>query len=139
MKIQIQILVFIACLNLATGLVFVLQLPGAGDVLGQNPSNATEYGSHWNATEVAEGWGATPFSGIPVIGDIFSGLSFLWRVLPYLIDGFPQFITWLGDTYIRDKATQLVFNIIANVIRAIFAIMMGLFVVEFISGRIMTE
>ena len=139
MKTQFKILLFIVCLNLASGLVVALALPGTEYVQGQNPSNTSEYESHFNATETAEQWGATPYSGIPVIGDIFSGFSFLFTNIRYLIDGFPMFLTWIGDTFIIDASAQIAFAVICNVLRAIFALLMSIFVIEFISGRYATD
>lgn len=139
MKIQFQILLFIACLNLATGMIVALALPGTEYVHAANPTNSSEYESHFNATETAENWRATPFSGIPIIGDIFSGFHFLWRNLQYLIDGFPMLLTWLSDTFIVDASAKNAFVIIANVMRALFAVLMSVFVIEFISGRYATD
>ena len=139
MKTQWSILLFIACLNLATGMIIALGLPGTEYVQSTNPSNASEYEEHFNATQTAESWGATPFSGIPVIGDIFSGFQFLFRNFQYLIDGFPMLLTWISDTYIIDASAKTAFFIITNVMRAIFAILISMFVIEFISGRIMTD
>lgn len=138
MKLQFQILLFIVCLNLATGMVIALGLPGTDYVQASNPSNVSEYESHFNATEIAEGWGASDI-GIPVVGDIFSGFQFLFRNIQYLIDGFPLFLTWISDTYIIDATTKTSFAIITNVMRAIYAILMSMLLIEFISGRYFTH
>lgn len=140
MKVQWEILLFLFVLNLVVGLAVVLQVPGTAYA---NPAtsgvNATEYEGHFNATEVAEGWSATPFSGIPIIGDIFGGFNFLFTTVGYLIDGFPVFLTWIKDSYITDYAAQVAFDIIANVLRAIYALLMTIFIIEFISGRILSD
>ena len=128
-----------ACLNLATGMTIALSIAGTEYVQASNPSNASEYESHFNATEVAEGWAATPFSGVPIIGDIFSGFQFLFQNLRYLIDGFPMFLTWISDTYIIDASAKTAFAIITNVLRAIYAILMSVLFIEYISGRYPTE
>lgn len=139
MKIQMIILMFFVCLNLASGLAIALALPGTEYVQATTPDETTEYESHFNATEIVDKWGATPFSGIPVIGDIFSGLNFLWNGIQYLIDGFPMFLTWISDTYIIEAQAKTAFAIFANALRAIFAILMTVFAIEFISGRKLTE
>lgn len=139
MRVQMQILLFMACLNLSTGLAIALAVPGTAYVQATNPSNVSEYESHFNASEVAESWGATPFSGIPVIGDIFSGFQFLWRNIQYLIDGFPMLLQWISDTFIVDATAKTAFAVIMNVMRALFAISISIFAIEFISGRYMTE
>lgn len=139
MKTQFKILLFILCLNLATGLAIALQVPGTEYVQATNPSNTSDYESHFNATEIAEGWGATPYSGIPIIGDIFSGFQFLWRNIQFLLDGFPLFLTWISDSYIIDAGAKTAFAVISNALRAIYAILMSFFAIEFISGRYMSD
>lgn len=124
-------------------MVVALALPGTDYVMASNPSNpasnASSYESHFNATDIADKWGANPFSGIPVVGDIFSGFQFLYQNLHYLVDGFPTFLRWIGDTYMVDASARIAFDIISNVLRAVYAILMSIFVIEFISGRYMTN
>ena len=139
MRVQFQILIFIACLNLATGMAIALALPGTEYVQASNPSNVSDYEEYFNATEVAESWESTPFSGIPIVGDIFSGFQFLFRNIQYLIDGFPMLLTWMSDTFIVDASAKTAFTIITNVLRAVYAITIFVFVIEFISGRQLTE
>jgi len=120
-----------------------LALPGVGYVMPgdpQNPaSNASIYESHFNATELADKWQSNPFSGIPIVGDIFTGFQFLWQNLQYLIDGFPVLLAWIGNTYLTDAGSRTAFGIISNVLRAVYAILLSIFVIEFISGRYMTN
>ena len=140
MKILWEILLYLFIINLVVGLVIVLAVPGA---VYANPAaldvNAIDYEQHFNATDVAESWSATPFSGIPVIGDIFGGFNFLWQNIGYLIDGFPVLLTYISDSYITDPSGQIAFAIIANVLRAVYALLITLFLIEFISGRIFTD
>jgi len=140
MKAQVRILIFMACLNLSVGVVIALALPGTEYVNPAQPSmNGTEYEEHFNATDIVEGWDSSPFSGIPVIGDIFSGLQFLVTNFLYLIDGFPIFLNWISDTYVFDSATQNALGYIIWALRGIYAVMMSILVIEFISGRVMTD
>jgi hypothetical protein len=141
MKTQWEILLFIFVLNLAVGLVIALNVAGTqyATPSGTGSINSTEYESHFNATETAKNWGTTPFSGIPVIGDIFGGFSFLWQAMGYLIDGFPTLLTWISESFIVDANGQLAFAIVANVIRGVEALLVSLFVIEFISGRVFTD
>jgi len=133
-------LLFVFILNLVVGLVIVLGFPGTEYV---NPSgtgaNATEYEQHFNSTQISTGWSATPFSGIPMIGDIFAGFNFLIQDIGYLIDGFPTLLTFIRNTYITYPSGQLTFDIIANALRAVYALLISLFLIEFISGRVFTD
>lgn len=139
MRLQFQILLFILCLNLATGLVIALSLPGTEYVQAQSPGSATDYESTFNATEIGGSWGATPFYGIPVIGDIFAGFQFLFTHIHFLIDGFPMFLTWISDSYLTDAGGRTAFNIIANSLRAVYAVLMCMWFIEYIGGRYFTE
>lgn len=140
MKAQFKVLVFIACLNLSIGMIIGLQLPGTEYIQPAQPDmSAEEYEEHFNATDIAEAWGATPFSGIPIIGDIFSGLNFLWSNFAYLIDGFPMLLQWISDSYVLDAETQTALNYIIMALRGLYALMMGILVIEFISGRVLTD
>lgn len=135
MRVQFQILLFMVCLNLTVGMAIALATPGIEYVQPTSPSNPEDYEQHFNATEVASGWKSTPFSGIPIIGDIFSAFQFLVRNLQFLLDGFPMFLTWISDTYITTAEGALAFAVISNVLRAVYAILMFFFIIEFISGR----
>lgn len=140
MRTQWELLIFLFCLNLAIGLVAALQLPGTDFVNPANnsASDADQYEEHFNSTDIM-GWQSTPFSGIPIIGDLFSGFEFLVRNVRYLIDGFPSLLTYLKDSYIVDADGRLAFDIIANVLRAIYALLVSVFLIEFLSGRIIHD
>jgi hypothetical protein len=143
-KLQFQILLYIMCLNLAVGLIFALAnagVPIAGTEYVQptNPGNATDYESTFNATEIGKGWGSTPFMGIPVIGDIFGGFQFLLTHIQFLIDGFPTFLMWIGDSYITDAQGRMAFTIIADALRAVYAVLMAFWFIEYIGGRFFAD
>lgn len=140
MKIQFQIFMFMVCLNLSVGLIIGLALPGSEWVqANQPPITAEDYEEHFNATSIVGGWQENIISGIPIFGDIFSGLAFLWNNLQFLVDGFPMFLTWVSDTYLTDADAQTAFALIAGALRGIYMIMVSIMVIEFLSGRIMTE
>lgn len=127
-------------INLVIGLGITIGVAGTEYVSpAQTPTNSTEYEQHFNATEIAEGWSATPFSGIPLIGDIFAGFNFLWQIIGYLVDGLPTLIVYLGESFITDVEGLTVFYLIADCIRAVEAALIALFLIEFISGRVFTD
>jgi len=139
MKVQFQILLFMVCLNLATGLIMELGLPGTEYVQGTKPSDASDYEEHFNATETAEAWRATPYSGIPIIGDVFSAFQIMWRSIQYLVVGFPLFLYWVGDNFIIDASARASFNVIVVTLVAIEGILITFFIIEFVSGRIIAD
>jgi hypothetical protein len=139
LKAAWELLIGIFIINLTVGVVMGLALPGTGYVANGPPVNATDYEQHFNGTAIAKGWSGTPFSGIPIIGDIFSGLGFLWQNVQYIVDGLPMFLNWIKNSYITDASAQLAFDVIANAIRAIYAFLIAMLAIEFISGRYFTE
>jgi len=127
---------FVLCFNLAIGLVLALGLPGTAYVTPQDPTkNETDYESQFNATEVAKGWKPTVISGILVIDEVFAMFNFLQRNIVFLLDGFPQMLNWISYTFSVDASGQAALNFIAWAWRAVFAITMTFFVIEFVSGR----
>jgi hypothetical protein len=139
LKTQWELLLGLFIINLVVGVVIGLSMPGTGYVSTSAPVNASQYEDHFNSTAIAKGWGSTPFSGIPVIGDIFAGFGFLWQNIQYLVDGLPMFLNWIKTSYIVDPTAQLAFDVIANAIRALYALLIAIFLIEFISGRIITD
>jgi len=140
MKVQFAILMFIVCLNLSIGMILSLRLAGTEYVMATTPSsNATDYEGHFNATEIADRWRATPLSGIPIIGDIFSAFNFLFQNIQYLLDGFPMFLNWIGDTYLTDPSARLAFSYIVNALRGVYAVLMAIFAIEYVGGRYFTD
>lgn len=137
MKIQFQIMLFMICLNLATGMAMELGNLGAvplGDVQATNPGNSSDYESHFNATEVAKKWTWTDY-GVPILGDIFSAFDIVFRTIEYVIAGFPLFLMWIGETFIVDATALLAYNIVVGTLSALFYILMFFYAIEFISGR----
>jgi len=140
MKLQFEILFFIVCLNLAIGSMILLDLGGANTIMVSNPYvSATELETHHNASSLADSWQSEPFSGVPILGDLFAGFDFLFRNIRYLLDGFPSLLSWIGESLIVDASARFGFMVLANVLRGLFAILMTWLVIEFISGRGMTR
>jgi hypothetical protein len=139
MKIQYELLLGIFIINLGVGVVMGLALPGTAYVAaGPAGVNATQYEQQFNSSDIAR-WKGSPFSGIPVIGDIFAGFNYLWQNIQYLVDGLPKFLDFIKTSYIVDPTAQLAFDIIENAIRAIYALLIVIFLIEFISGRYISD
>jgi len=140
MRVQWELLLGLFILNLSIGVVMALALPGTAYVANPtNGVNAGEYEAHFNSSQIATTWSATPFSGIPIIGDIFAGFGYIYQNIQYLIDGLPKMLLYIEDSYITDSAGRLAFEVIANAIRAIYALLITIFLIEFISGRYMSD
>lgn len=136
MKVQFKILLFLVCLNLATGMVIALALPGTEYASATSAGgNVSDYESRFNSTKIAESWEATPFSGIPVVGDVFAGFYLFFTQIRFIIDGFPSLLQWISDAYITSSAGRTAFAVVANTLRAIYAVMMAAFLVYLITGR----
>lgn len=140
MRVQWEILLFIFVLNLSIGLVIGLGLGGTGNVTPVGTGmDASEYEQHFNGTDIADRWSSTPFSGIPLIGDIFAAFNFLWQNIKYLVDGFPILLEWIRDSFVTDPAGRLAFDVTAGVLRAIYGLLITMFLIEFIGGRVLSD
>ena len=141
MMTQFKILLFIFILNVVAGLVMNAQTGGTYFIAGtqyMHGLNATSdtdtFESELNATDIAGNWQATPFSGIPVIGDIFAGLNLLVKNLKFLFTGFSSMLQWVG-TFIPSSGGRTALNLIAAALNAVFGLMCVTLVIEMISGR----
>jgi hypothetical protein len=74
-----------------------------------------------------------------VIGDIFYGFGVLWQNIQYLVDGLPSLLTFISDMYITDSSGLAAFAVISGALRAIYALLITIFVIEFISGRYLSD
>jgi len=136
LRIQWEILLFLLCINLAISVVISLGIAGVSFASPSSPAiDPLEYETHFNSTQIAKGWSSTPFSGIPLIGDIFAGFNFLYQNIGYMIDGFPILLNYLKDSFITDPTARLAFDVIANALRAVFALLISIFLIEYIGGR----
>jgi len=140
MKTQFIFLLVVLALNLTITLCFSLEtsdgeplIPGVKYV---HPVNATgdfdDYTDKFNATEIMEEWQATPFEGVPILGDIFSQGNQFTNAFGFLIDGVPSLLTWIGSFI---PTANAIFTAIANVIRIITAVMFVTLTLEIIGGR----
>lgn len=142
MRVVMRILIYMVCLNLATGLIIELNGLGVGimgDVVPTPPSqDVEEYQSQFNATEAIGQ--IRPTSGIlDFFGYIISTLEVMWRCIVWLVAGFPLFLNWLGDSFIIDASARLAYNMIVGVLVALEAILATLGVIQFASDRVILE
>ena len=70
-----------------------------------------------------------------MIGDIFAGFNFLWQNIKWIVDGFPTLLEYIKDSYVTEASGRLAFDVIANALRAVYALLISVFLIEFISGR----
>jgi hypothetical protein len=141
MRTTWELLIGFFIVNLSVGLVMGLALPGT-DIVGNGPpldSNQIEqYQQQYNASKIVGTWttGGNPFTGIPLIGDIFNGLIFAWQNIQYILNGLPMFLQWIAGSYITDMAAYNSFMVISYALEAIYGFMIVWFIVSFISGRV---
>lgn len=140
MKTQMYFLIAIACMNITIFMVMNARgenneylFPGVNYTRPLNASGTvSNYEERFNASDVVEKWQSTPFSGIPVIGDIFSGLSLFYNQYRFLIDGVPALTDWFSSFV---PVNNTAFAIFSNAFRVLVAIMVATLLIEFVSGR----
>jgi len=139
LKTQWQILLYVLCFNLAIGVIVGVAVPGTAFFSPTTPLDTEEAEGQFDPEEVME-WGSTPFSGIPLIGDIFAGFQFLISNFRFLIDGFPLLLEWMADSFgITGTTAEAPLLVITWTIRAVFTAMISIFLIEFISGRVFSD
>ena len=142
MMTQFKILLFLFIINVVAAMVMSATtskgqyiFPGVQYSHGLNATgNLTQTEQQFNSTDIVEGWSATPFSGIPIFGDIFFVVIDFARKVRFLVDGFAMMLDWIAG-FIPATGGQVAFNWIANALRAIFVVMIGTLMFEMISGR----
>jgi hypothetical protein len=140
MKTTAMFLVVIAIVNISIFMVMNAETTSGDPIIpGLNysrPLNASgtieDYEERLNATDVMADWRGEGATNLPIIGDLFSGVTQFWDRFKFLVDGIPSLLDWFGS-FLPVSATG--FNIVAWAVRAITAIMVTIFVIEFISGR----
>jgi len=139
---QFKVLLFLFILNITAQMVMNAHagdgtpiFPGTQYTQGLNATaNLTQTEEQFNATEVVEGWRATPESGIPIFGDIFYVVVDFTKKMRFLFDGFAMMLDWISG-FIPARGGQAVFKFMSNAIRGIFVLMAGTLLFEMISGR----
>jgi len=139
-KTQVKYLFALACVNIAIIIIMSTRsstgtyvFPGVNYSRPLNASgSASEYMERYNATETVEAWESTPFSGIPIIGDIFSGLSLFYNQFRFLAEGFSPLLNWFTSFLPVDTT---VLTVLCGGLVALHWIMVCTLIIEFVSGR----
>ena len=130
----------LACINIVA-IIIMNTTTASGDYLFPGvkyakPLNASgsydEYLERFNATETVEKWQSTPFSGIPIIGDIFSGLNLFWNQFSFLAAGFAPMLTWLTSLV---PVNTTVLTLLCAGLVMLHWVMLCTLIIEFVSGR----
>ncbi len=117
-------------------MVVTLGFPGTETLSPfQGGGTSTDYQERFNSTVVAEDWQADRQTGLPIVGDIFSGVYFFFNNWEFMVSGLSYVLRWIGDSYLTTTASLNAFSAIANVLLAVYAMLMGMFMFYLISGR----
>jgi len=127
------------CVNLATGLVIALEFPGTSYITSSGAGlDSQDAIDRFDPSQIYD-WSSNPFSGIPLIGDIFAAFNYIIDLFPYLFDGLPMLLNFISSSYITSGDGQTAFLIIEYTLRAVYGLLITVFLIEFISGRIFTD
>lgn len=135
MKWETEIIIFVMCLNLSTGLIVELGAPGTDYVSPVSSENASDYEGHYNITEIAKGWETSRINQYGLLGDVVYAFNTFFRLVSYVFVGFPVFLYSLGDNFLTDEAGIIAYHSICVAIGALFFVVMAFYIVWFISGR----
>lgn len=129
---------------MTTGLVVALMLPGT-EYFGTERTYASEsdveqYEKRFNTTEIMDRFKPNPvWDNLGLIGQIVGTAEVMFKIVGFMLDGFPTLLTSIKESYITSAVGRTAFDAIASVLRVVFVVMMAFFVIEFISGRRMPD
>jgi len=140
MKNTTMFLVVMACVNIAIFMAMEAKTSDGNSIVPgldySRPINASgsmeDYEERLNASDIMEDWRGEGATNLPIIGDLFSGVTQFWDRFRFLVDGIPALLDWFSS-FLPVQATA--FTIISWAIRAVTGIMFAIWVIEFISGR----
>lgn len=135
MKIGFQIVLFLLALNIVSGLIFTLNVPGteySHAVTGTG--DAEDYEDRFDAGEMLNETQPGVWANIPFLGNIYGTIMMLWNGLNFVIMGFPALLQQYAG-FIPDVAGRNAFTAITLVLRAIFSFVIFGWIFQIITGR----
>jgi hypothetical protein len=143
MRFAMKVIFFMMALNVATGLIMLVN-PVTGEYvlpLAQSmviPQNTTLPSSDLNSTLDLDGSlqtlmkpGSLDFLGI---GIAIKALSMLWSIISTFVFGFYNMITAIA-AFIVPASSMFIVNFIAGAFQAVFVILVIVMAIEIVSGR----
>jgi len=135
MKLGFKIVIYILILNVVSGLVYSLSVPGTQYSYSMTGTgNAAEYEQRLNATEFMEKQQPGIIAELPFLGNIYGTIMMLWNALKFVIVGFPLMLSQLGG-FIPDEAGRTSYGYICGVIGAVFSLIIFGWLFQIITGR----
>lgn len=140
MRIGYQIILYMLILNLVSGLVYQLGIPGTNyaNVLNTGTeANSTNYAEEFNSTELLER--TDPQFSITNVADyVFSGLFLLYSAIRSITIGFPDLVNTVAYS-IPDADGRNAVLAISSVLYAAFAFLIFLWLFQLITNRRVSE
>jgi len=135
MRIGTQLVMFLVILNLVSGLMYTLNVPGtAYSNILPGVGNATDYSTRFNASEFMESTQPEVSSVLTYVGHIWSGLQLVWNAIRFVVMGFPTMLEQIGGQ-IQDPAASVAFTKISHVLYAIFSFVFFFWLFQLLTGR----
>jgi len=130
-----QIVLFMLCLNLASGLYYQLGIAGSSY---SNPltgtGNSSDYSSRFDPDKVMNQTQPNISMGLPFLEQTYGALMTLWNSISFIIIGFPQLL-WQFGGLISDPTARLGYQAIIGCIGAVESFVIGLWLYQLITGR----
>jgi len=135
MRIGFQLVIFLIILNLVSGLMYTLGVPGtAYSNILPGTGSVEEYAERFNATEFMEGTQPEVSSLLTYTGHIWSGLQLLWNGIRFVLLGFPTMLQQIG-AQIPDPTASAAFTNISYVLYAVFSLVIFFWLFQLLTGR----
>jgi hypothetical protein len=135
MRIGFQLVLYILILNLISGMMYALNVPGTerSNIL-TGTGNVTEYQERFNPGEFLNATEPEASTTFTFIGHIWNGLNVIWSAIRFTVFGFPTMLQGIGSQ-IQDPAAAAAFTNIANVLYAIFSFIIMMWLYQLLTGR----
>ena len=135
MKLGFKLIIYILILNLVSGLMYTLAVPGT-EYSYSTPGTGTpdDYAQRFNATDMMETQQPGIIAELPFLGNIYGTIMFLWNAVKFIVVGFPNLLWQLGG-FISDEAGRNAYQAICLVLGVVFSFIIFGWLFQVITGR----
>jgi len=135
MRIGFQFVLYIIILNLVSGLVYSLNVPGVEYTTPPiGTGNATDYEEKFNPEFLILGISMAPLLAIPFVGHFLAFALIVWSAVSFIVMGFPQMLEGYAS-FIGDPVAQTALTGVCWVLRGVFSFIIFMWLYQLITGR----
>lgn len=135
MKLGFKLVLYVLILNLVSGLIYTLGVPGTEYSYSATGSGSAEdYVERFNSTEMMENQQPGIIATFPYLGNIYGTIMYLWNAVKFIVAGFPTLLSQLAG-FIPDGEGRVAFQAISVILGALFSFIIFGWLFQVITGR----